>query len=233
MDINNILVAVAGRGLCEEMLNMLMDIPTIQRANITLLHVVPSQASAEKMAAMLETGGKILAQAVQSIKVDSSHVNPRLKQGDPKDIVNEVAEEENSDLIIMGSRGLQGLRAILENSVSQYVFQLTSRPMLLVKDDTYVKKLRQIMVALDPSESAAECLQTGLNWAQQIPGGELILAHINKDLSGKSAEDFSANAAQDPILTPGIEAAKRQGVKYRCVSGVGKPARKSARSLKR
>lgn len=40
----------------------------------------------------------------------------------------------------MGSRGLGRLQAILENSVSQYVFQLTSRPMLLVKDDIYVKK---------------------------------------------------------------------------------------------
>jgi nucleotide-binding universal stress UspA family protein len=131
MNINKILVTVAGRGLCEEMLNMLMDIPSIQQASVTVLHVVPSQASAEAMSEKLEAGGKILAQAVQSIKVDPSKVNPRLKQGDPKDIVCQVADEENSDLIIIGSRGLQGLRAILENSVSQYVFQLTSRPMLL------------------------------------------------------------------------------------------------------
>ena len=60
----------------------------------------------------------------------------------PKDTVCQVAEEENSDLIIMGSRGLNRLESILSNSVSQYVFQLTSRPMLLVKDDVDIKRTK-------------------------------------------------------------------------------------------
>ena len=86
--INKILVAVAGRKLCEQMLNMLMDIPYFQQASVTVLHVVPPQASAEAMSAKLEEGGKILAEAVQFLKVDPKKVNPRLKQGDPKDIVS-------------------------------------------------------------------------------------------------------------------------------------------------
>ncbi len=223
MNINKILVTVAGRGLCEEMLNMLMDIPSIQQASVTVLHVVPSVASAEAMSEKLEQGGKILAQAVQSIKVDPSKVNPRLKQGDPKDIVCQVADEENSDLIIIGSRGLQGLRAILENSVSQYVFQLTSRPMLLVKDGIYVKKLKHIMVALDATDSSKEYLDLALSLVKDIPGGQLILAHVNKDITGKSSEDFSDNAQADPVIAAALEPVKRMGVSYRCVSAIGKP----------
>lgn len=221
--INKILVAVAGRGLCEEMLNMLMDLPSLQQASITLLHVVPSQVTAEGMSAKLEEGGKILAQAVQSVKVDPNRLNPRLKQGDPKDIVCRVADEENADLIIMGSRGLGRLQAILENSVSQYVFQLTSRPMLLVKDDIYVKKLRRVMVAYNPSPEAQECLKMAINFVKEIQGAQLIIAHVNKDLSGKSAEDYTANAENDPVLAPAIAQAKQMGVSYRCVTGTGKP----------
>lgn len=221
--INKILVAVAGRGLCEEMLNMLMDLPSVQQASITLLHVVPSQVTAEAMSAKLEEGGKILAQAVQSVKVDPNRLNPRLKQGDPKDIVCRVADEENADLIIMGSRGLGRLQAILENSVSQYVFQLTSRPMLLVKDDIYVKKLRRVMVAYNPSPEAQECLKMAINFVKEIQGGQLIIAHVNKDLSGQSAEDYTANAENDPVLAPAIAQAKQMGVSYRCVTGTGKP----------
>lgn len=221
--INKILVAVAGRGLCEEMLNMLMDLPSLQQASITLLHVVPSQVTAEGMSAKLEEGGKILAQAVQSVKVDPNRVNPRLKQGDPKDIVCQVADEENADLIIIGSRGLGRLQAILENSVSQYVFQLTSRPMLLVKDDTYVKKLRRVMVAYNSSPEAQECLKTAIDFVKDIQGGQLIIAHVNKDLSGKSAEDYTANAENDPVLAPAVAQAKQMGLSYRCVTGTGKP----------
>ncbi|NES95611.1 MAG: universal stress protein, partial [Desertifilum sp. SIO1I2] len=122
--IKKILVTVAGRGLCEEMVNMLMEIPSIKNASVTVLHVVPSQISAQDMSAKLEEGGKILAEAVKALNLDPSQINARLKQGDPKDLVLQIAEEEDSDLIVMGSRALGRLESILKNSVSQYVFQL-------------------------------------------------------------------------------------------------------------
>lgn len=221
--INKILLAVAGRGLCEQMLNMLMDIPYFQVASVTVLHVVPPQASAEGMSAKLEEGGKILAEAVQSLKIDPKKVNPRLKQGDPKDIVCQVADEEQSELIIMGSRGLGKLQAILENSVSQYVFQLTSHPMLLVKDDIYVKKIRNVMVALDSSEGGKSSLRLAISLVNQIPGGKLILSHVKKDPSGKSMQDYTADAEKDPVVAEAVVEAKKMGIKYSCVAASGKP----------
>lgn len=221
--IEKILVAVAGRGLCEEMFNMLMDIPSLQQTSVTVLHVVPPQVTSDGMADKLEEGGKILAQAVQSLKIDPSKVNPRLKQGDPKTIVCQVAEEEQSDLVIMGSRGFGRLQSILENSVSQYVFQLTSRPMLLVKDDIYVKKIKRVMVAIDKSESAKQSLDLALSLVKDINGGQLILVHVTKDLTGKATEDVTASAEKDPVLAPAVALAKQMGVSYRCVSATGKP----------
>lgn len=221
--IEKILVAVAGRGLCEEMFNMLMDIPSLQQAAVTVLHVVPPQVTSDGMAEKLEEGGKILAQAVQSLKIDPSKVNPRLKQGDPKTTVCQVAEEEQSDLVIMGSRGLGRLQSILENSVSQYVFQLTSRPMLLVKDDIYVKKIKRVMVAIDKSESAKQSLELALSLVKEVSGSEIILIHVTKDLTGKSSEDLTPNAEKDPTLAPAVALAKQMGVSYRCATATGKP----------
>lgn len=93
------------------------------------------------MTAKWEEGGKFLAAAIQNLQLDPNRVTAILRQGEPKDVVCQVADEIDADLIIMGSRGLKRLQSILSNSVSQYVFQLSSRPMLLVKDDIYVKKL--------------------------------------------------------------------------------------------
>ncbi len=179
--IEKILVSVAGRGLCEEMLNMLTEIPSLKQASVTVLHVVPPQITAEDMSAKLEDGGQILAAAVKSLKVEPSQITPRLKQGDPKVLVPQVAQEEDSDLIIMGSRGLKRLESILQNSVSQYVFQLSNRPMLLVKDDTYIKQVRRVMVAINKSEPAQQSLDLALSLVRDIPGGKLYLAHINPD----------------------------------------------------
>jgi nucleotide-binding universal stress UspA family protein len=218
--IKKILLAVAGRGLCEEMLNMLLEISALQQVSVTVLHVVPPQVTADAMSAKLEEGGKILAEAVKSIKLDPSKITPRLKQGEPKDVVLQVAEEEDSDLIIMGSRGLKRLEAILENSVSQYVFQLSARPMLLVKDDTYVKQIRRIMVALDRSDSAQTSFNQALSFVQNINGGELFLVHVNPET--RKGTGTPTNPEDDPVLEPAVSEAKKRGITYHCLNASGK-----------
>ena len=221
--IEKILLAVSGLGHAEEMLKTLEELPSIQQAKVTVLHVVPPQTTAESMTAKWEEGGKILANAIQSLNLNPSHVSSILRQGEPKDVVCQVADEINADLLIMGSRGLKRLNSILSNSVSQYVFQLSSRPMLLVKDDVYVKRVNRIMVAIDASDAAKQCLQLALFLLRDIKGGQLILAHVGKDLSGKPEEISSTNGEKSPVLAPALAEAKKQGVSARCVTGNGKP----------
>lgn len=228
--IEKILIAVAGLGKCEEMFKMLREIPSIQRASVTVLHVVPPQTTAEAMSNKLEEGGKILAEAIKNLNLDPAKVQARLKQGDPKDTVCQVAEEEASDLIIMGSRGLKRLESILENSVSQYVFQLTSRPMLLVKDDIYVKRIKRIMVPIDASEGAKQSINLALFMLREIKQGQLYLVHVNKtDRGSKGKEVETGNPEKNPIFSYAIAEAKKAGVTYHCEIRSGKPGEEICR----
>lgn len=220
--IEKILLADSGAGQTEEMLKVLMEIPLIQRANVTVLHVVPPQITADGMTEKWEEGGKTLAKAIQTLNLDPSHVAAILREGDPKDIVCRVAEELDTDLIIMGSRGLKRIQSILENSVSQYVFQLASRPMLLVKDDIYVKKISRIMVAIDKSEASRQSLKLAIALIRDLKNGQLILVHTNPDLKLKPGE-ITANPNEDPVLLPAITEAKKLGINYKCVAPDGKP----------
>jgi nucleotide-binding universal stress UspA family protein len=220
--IQNILIAVAGLGKCERMLKNLMEIPAIQGANVTILHVVTPQVTAELMAEKLTAGGQILAEAIEFLKLDPAKVNVRLKQGDPKDTVCQIAEEENSDLIIMGSRGLNRLESILSNSVSQYVFQLTSRPMLLVKDDVDIRRINRIMVGYNNSPDAQASLKLALSLLKDIKGSQLILIQVKTD---KKAADAITKPELDPILAPAISEAKRLGVAYKCIVTAGDPGK--------
>ncbi|MBD2463750.1 universal stress protein [Oscillatoria sp. FACHB-1407] len=219
--IEKILLADSGTGQTEEMLKALMEIPAIGGASVTILHVVSPQVSAEEMTDRWEEGGKLLAKAVHQLKLDPNRVTAMLREGDPKDIVCRVADEIDADLIIMGSRGLKRLQSILENSVSQYVFQLASRPMLLVKDDIYVKKINRIMVALDKSDSAKQALNQALNFLRDIKGGQLILVHANPDMKIKPGE--IPNPEEDPLLIAAATEAKKLGISYKTVAPVGKP----------
>lgn len=220
--IEKILLANSGTGQTEGLLKVLMEIPAIQRTTVTVLHVVSPQVTAEAMTEKWEEGGKTLAKAIQTLSLDPSRVTAMLREGDPKDIVCRVAEETNADLIIMGSRGLKRIQSILENSVSQYVFQLANRPMLLVKDEIYVKKINRIMVALDKSASAQQCLKQAIALVRDIKNGQLILVHANPDLKLKPGE-IAANPNEDPVLLPAIAEVKKLGINYKCVAPEGKP----------
>ncbi|MEM7725513.1 MAG: universal stress protein [Cyanobacteria bacterium P01_A01_bin.45] len=220
--IEKILLAVSGLGHAEEMLKALAELPSMRMAKVNVLHVVPSQTTSETMTAKWEEGGKILANAIMSLKLDPAQVSSILRQGDPKDVVCQVADEIDADLIIMGSRGLKRLESILSNSVSQYVFQLSSRPMLLVKDDIYVKKIKRIMVAMDASDAAENCLKLALfllrDSKEQV---ELILANVNTEWASRRSKESALTLEKSPVLSKGIAIARQYGIEPRCVVSTG------------
>jgi nucleotide-binding universal stress UspA family protein len=215
--IEKIVITVAGLGLCEQMLKMLLEIPVMQQAKITVLHVVPPQVTSELMAEKLEAGGKILAQAIESLNLPPAKLKPLLVQGEPKDTVCQVVIDEQADLLIIGSRGMSRLESILSNSVSQYVFQLASCPMLLVKDDAYIKHINRVLVAYDDSVSAKASLQMALSMLRDVKGSQLLLARI---VSTQKAADGLV-PEKDPVLIPAITAAKKMQVDYKCVVAAG------------
>jgi nucleotide-binding universal stress UspA family protein len=221
--LEKILYADSGAGPTQDMLKVLMDIPAFKKAGINILHVVPPQVTTDAVTAKWEEGGKIIDNILNNVPIDPSKVSTMLRQGEPKDTVCQVAEEIDADLILMGSRGLKRLEAILENSVSQYVFQLTNRPMLLVKDDIYVKKIKRVMVALDKSAASQYALDLTLYLLKDYSDAELVLARVNPDLKPELLPLSKTEIENNPILAPAIEKVKKLGVSYRAIVTGGKP----------
>jgi nucleotide-binding universal stress UspA family protein len=56
-----------------------------------------------------------------------------LLEGLPGQIIVEFVKESDADLIVMGSRGLSGLKELFLGSVSHYVVQKAPCPVLIVK----------------------------------------------------------------------------------------------------
>ena len=157
-----ILVALSGTGRAEEMTQMLLKVEPVQQAHITVLTIVPETASPEQAATLKADGETLLENAVRKLDRPEGKIDTRLEEGDAKTIVCNVADEIDADLIIMGSRGLKRLQSILKNSVSQYVFQLSSHSMLLVKDDIFLTRINGIMVAFNSENPSEESLKLGL-----------------------------------------------------------------------
>lgn len=61
------------------------------------------------------------------------NVNTMLKEGDPAQTIIENASKENFDLVVMGSRGLGGLKKLMLGSVSNAVAQKVGSTAMIVK----------------------------------------------------------------------------------------------------
>ena len=202
---------------------MLQDIPSLKSARVNLLHVVSEQSKAESEQHR-EDAVALLKEAVVRMGLDPMAVNTMVREGDIKQTVLKVADELGADLILMGSRGLGRLRSILANSTSQYVFQLSTRPMLLVRDDLYVRHINRVMVTIDGTGVGDDALRDACELVRDIPGGTLTGVHVARQ---ESASSRGGRTKTDEILDAAVQRARTFGVELNTVHTEGKDVGRS------
>ncbi len=222
--LKNILYADSGADNAQDMLKLLLELPGIKSAKLSILKVVSPKTKEEESEAIAKAEAKV-DELLTKLGITSDRVTKIVEEGDPKTTVLKAAKDQNVDLIIMGSRGLGKLQSILSNSVSQYVFQLTERSMLLVKDDIYIKRIKRVMIGVDKSPASQYALDTAISLFQGYPDAEFYLTRINPDLKPGleiSPEDIESNS----ILSAAAAKVKSRGISYRCILTGGRPAQK-------
>lgn len=79
-------------------------------------------------------------QVLDSVMMDTPSDVParaRCVSGSPRKEIMRSIEEDECDMVVMGSRGVQGLKAVFVDSVSSYILKHARCPVTLVKaDDT-------------------------------------------------------------------------------------------------
>lgn len=75
----------------------------------------------------------ILADYVQEADKKGVKAETRLTKGHPAAVILEAARSEHADLIVIGSRGLGGVKGMLLGSVSSAVVQNSKVPVLVAK----------------------------------------------------------------------------------------------------
>jgi nucleotide-binding universal stress UspA family protein len=221
--LKKILYADSGPRNSQQALKVLMDLPAIAGARIAVAHIIPPQITKEEETEKFEEADKLVAEVIKDANLQPHLVEKIVRQGEPKDTILKLAEEVDADLIIMGSRGLGRLESILSNSISQYVFQLADRSMLLVKDDVYVKKIKRVMVAMDKGKASQYALDVAINLLQGYKEAELFLARVNPDLKKDLLPLSKSEMDNNPILAPAAAKAQKMGIPHRCIVAGGRP----------
>ncbi len=110
-------------------LNTTLGLPGDWAARMTSLR----ESAGDTLAVLTAIGEHLLGSARQQVMSRVGNVETRLEQGDPVQCILDVAERENADLIVVGSRGLSDLKGLLVGSVSHKVGQLARCTCITVK----------------------------------------------------------------------------------------------------
>ena len=142
IECKRILVPTDGSGQAFKAVNQAIHMAAVTGAELTVMMAVDLNRNISAFE-QVSLSGYIPAElkvAAFQFLADLMHVIPsevkahtRVEVGDPGECIADVAEEEESDLIIMGCRGFGTIRSLLVGSVSNYVMKHVTCPVLLVK----------------------------------------------------------------------------------------------------
>jgi nucleotide-binding universal stress UspA family protein len=143
--IKKILVAVDGSEPSKNALNQALEHSVKWNAELIIISVIPPISSIVYMGqheyivqykeAAIESQNKVLNEARTEIQKQHPDIKfeTRLLEGRPSDIIVDTAREEDVDLIVMGSRGMGGIKGWVLGITSRSVVNSCTKPILIVK----------------------------------------------------------------------------------------------------
>jgi len=147
MVFKKILVPIDGSEQSTHAARIAVDIASKYESRVTLFHVAQIAADFSGMGNWPEIssevvkkienewnriGQEILEKVSQEIKSSGIDVSIELGRGNAAVEICNKAEKDEYDLIVIGSRGLGGVRATLLGSVSNRVSQMAGCPVLII-----------------------------------------------------------------------------------------------------
>lgn len=138
--LKTILVALDGTELAEQVIDSLDEVNLQPETKIILSHVIPPPKEDVEWSADRPHG---ISEELPYRKVEKQlqfyqtrllyESELEIVTGDPAEEIVRLANIHHADLIIIGSRGLTGLKRILERSVSSQVIEEAPCSVLLIK----------------------------------------------------------------------------------------------------
>jgi len=132
----------------------------------------------ETVEAQRRDAQRVLDEQVERLKVAGATVEEShlVEDERPERAIVELSEEVGAGLVVIGSRGLSGLKRALMGSVSEGVVHHAHCPVLVVRDRPLVGATR-ILLATDGSESARRAAGAARELAQKLDS-ELHVAYV-------------------------------------------------------
>jgi nucleotide-binding universal stress UspA family protein len=140
---------------------------------------------------------KILNSTLDILKPLRAKIVTLTLEGYPDTIIIDTAVEQNADVIVMGARGVKGLKLLVLGSSTRSVVINSPRHTLVVKKPISDRGIRKILFAIDGSDCS---LATG-HFLARLPfpdDAEIIMVHVSQSPLSDIPQKFLADAEDIP-----------------------------------
>ena len=182
--LRRVLVAVDFSSGSERGVQRALRLPLDSPANLHVVHVLPSQERRKsRLDRVLESyAAKELhkiVRAMQRALRRTGHsdvvVTSEVRHGAPFEGVVRAARDANSELIVVGRSGRQGLKHFLLGSTAERVIWSSPIPVLVAQEQK-PRPYRRLLVAFDESVAARAAFRAGLRLADEAARIDVVRA---------------------------------------------------------
>jgi nucleotide-binding universal stress UspA family protein len=148
-----ILTPLDGSSFSESALSHAVEISRATGAELILLRVVQDPLAAVPEAAWGVSPRAVYKTAIRGYRYlqgltarlsgEGIKIRTKVLEGDPASTILCYAHRENVDVIVMGTHGRSGLSKIIWGSVAEKVALTTRRPVVLVKPEKDLRRIRK------------------------------------------------------------------------------------------
>ena len=124
-----------------------------------------------------------------------------IEQGHPVKAITRLAEQQQADLIVIGSRGLSDVPAFLLGSISEEVLHHAHCPVLIVRGNhapPQAPQWERILLATDGSQGAMQATDTALAVAQKFGASLSALNVVNGAASFYGTSPYITTDSDNP-----------------------------------
>jgi nucleotide-binding universal stress UspA family protein len=121
-----------------------------------------------------------------------------VRPGGIADEIVRAIDDFGPDLVVMGSRGLTDLQALVSGSISHRVLSEAGCPVLIVRDDAHLEAPRRLLVAYDDSHHSRRAARVAADLARST-GGEIEVILVKRPVLAEAMVVMDGESSQRVI----------------------------------
>jgi nucleotide-binding universal stress UspA family protein len=211
----NILLPYDGSEGAAEVLRHAGEIAHRADATIRLLYVADTTRDSvtvvegDTVDALARKGEAVLEEAANTLDALGVRYDTDVVQGNPAPTIVDYAERYDQDLVVMPTRGREGISRYLIGSVSEKVVRLSSVPVLTVRmqpDETLEFPYENILVPTDGSAGSTRAAKHVLSLAASLDATVHVLSVVDETPLGLDVRSSTSGKETESVATEAIEA---------------------------